>query len=400
MAITLKHISKPVNKTIQLPASKSISNRLLIIQALTEKKFHIKNLSQADDTRHLLGALKHPKDVIDCGDGGTTFRFLLAYYASKKGEQRISGSSHLMRRPVQPLVDALKKLGAKISVQKNIITIRGRQLSGGNLNIDASVSSQFISGLLLIAPTMKNNLELTLEGKIVSDSYIDLTIALMQQFGIQVSRMGKIISVAAGKYSGNEIEVESDWSAATYFYELAALNQGCKIIFKGLRKNSLQGDSVVAEMYEALGVKTTFKDEGVLIENKKSGFSKSAALTFNLKDYPDLFPALVITCAAKKIKCRFKNVAHLQHKESARASVFKALIEKMGGKVRQTKNVFEIESYSSNSSRSIEWFHTYNDHRVAMALAPLAAVYDQVKIHEPQVVKKSFPDFWKEFPRK
>ncbi|MEI7801327.1 MAG: 3-phosphoshikimate 1-carboxyvinyltransferase, partial [Bacteroidota bacterium] len=218
MSITIRHIAKPVRKEINLPASKSISNRVLIIQALCEKKFRIKNLSEADDTQYLLKALQSKNKTIDAGEGGTTFRFLMAYLATQEGEWKLIGSKRLMQRPVTPLIDALKKIGASIEKKSTHYFIKGKQLPGGKLSIDAGISSQFISALLLIAPTMKNELQITLNGKIVSSSYIDMTVELMREFGIGVSVTDKMLTVTPGKYQPKDFTVEADWSAASYFY--------------------------------------------------------------------------------------------------------------------------------------------------------------------------------------
>ncbi len=403
MAIIIKHIDKPVRKEINLPASKSISNRVLIIKALCEKKFAIKNLSKADDTECLWYALQSKSKTIDAGEGGTTFRFLLAYLANKEGDWKLSGSKRLMERPVTPLLEALKKLGASIEKKSNHYLIKGKQLSGGKLSIDAGISSQFISAMLLFAPSMKKGLQLKLKGKIVSSSYIDMTVELMREFGIAVTMKGKTISVTPGKYQPKNFEVEADWSAASYFYELAALKPKSKILLKGLKEDSIQGDRIVAELFEVFGVKSEFSLKGVLISsgNNLNHDNKSKTkLIFDLKDNPDLFPALAVTVAAKEFNTVFKNISHLNLKESERANVFEKTLNQLGFQVKQTKNTFSIiENVFQPETRNPK-LKTYNDHRVAMSLAPLATVFNSVTLEDKKVVDKSFPGFWKEFGKK
>lgn len=404
MSFTLKHIEGPISKEINLPSSKSISNRVLIIQALCDKKFKIENLSEADDTKILTQALQLKNKNINAGEGGTTLRFLLAFLTTKEGECKLSGSKRLMQRPNEPLIDALKKLGGDIERKKNLWLINGRNLAGGMLNISASISSQFISALLLAAPTFKNGLQLSLKGKVVSSPYIDMTIELMREFGIEVTENEKTISVSPGKYQSKNFSVEPDWSAASYFYELAALNPGSKILLKGLKDDSLQGDRVVAELFEVFGVKSTFNEKGVLIENiltaKSQRHKEYKKLIFDVKDCPDLFPALVVTCAAKKINATFKNTSHLNSKESERANVFAQLLKQLNCSVKQTKNSFSIDAKNFELKNLNLKLPTQNDHRIAMSFAPLASLVSSISFDNEKVVNKSFPDFWKEFKKK
>ncbi len=399
MPFILKHIASPVVKEINLPASKSISNRLLIVHALCERKFKIENLSKANDTKILKQALQLKNKVIDAGEGGTTLRFLLAFLSCKDGEWKLSGSRRLMERPIKPLVDALTKLGGEIKWKKTHWLIKGKSLAGGKLTINSSVSSQFISALLLVAPTFKTGLQLTLKGKVVSSSYIDMTINLMRECGINVSVKEKTISVSPGKYHSKNFSVEADWSAASYFYELAALNSGSKIFLKGLTDDSLQGDRVVAEMFEVFGVKSSFNNNGVLIssEGLAATTQKRSAhkLIFDIKDCPDLFPALVVTCAAEKINATFKNTSHLNSKESERANVFAILLQSLNCKVKQTKNTFSITSIGFKSETQNLKLNTYKDHRIALSFAPLASLFSSITFDNEKVVNKSFPDFWK-----
>lgn len=413
MAITIKHIEEPVRKEINLPASKSISNRVLIIQALCEKKFSIKNLSDADDTQFLLKALQSKSKTIDAGEGGTTFRFLMAYLASQEGEWKLTGSKRLLARPVTPLIDSLKKLGASIEKKSTHYLIRGKQLSGGKLSVSAKISSQFISALLLIAPTMKYGLMLSLKGKTVSSSYIDMTFELMREFGIEVKVKDKRITVTPGKYQPKDFSVEADWSAASYFYELVALKSGSKILLKGVKDDSLQGDRVVSELFEVFGVQSSFSAKGVLISSQgfnADGTSRSnrregekrrdCNLILDIKDCPDLFPALAVTVATKRMNAVFKNTSSLNSKESERANVLQKILMQFGCKVILTKNSFSVTSKNFELKTLNFELSTHKDHRIAMCLAPLAVVFNSVTLDDETVVNKSFPGFWKEFKKK
>ncbi len=421
MSFTLKHIEGPISKEINLPASKSISNRLLIIHALCKKRFTIENLSAANDTKILKKALRLKNKIIDAGEGGTTLRFLFAFLSGKDGVWKLSGSKRLMQRPIEPLIDALKKLGGDIEWRKNHWLIKGKSMTGGKLRINSGSSSQFISALLLVAPTFKNGLQLLLKGKVVSSSYIDMTIELMRDYGIGVTVNKKTISVAHGKYQSKNSSVEADWSAASCFYELAALNPGSKILLKRLKDDSLQGDRVVAELFEVFGVKSSFFENGVLIVSEEfatktlkhkenelknlvpsrfSGIKISGTLIFDIKDCPDLFPALVVTCAAKKINATFKNTSHLNSKESERANVFAQLLQQLGCKVKQTKNTFSIEAKNFQLPTSSFQLFSHNDHRIAMCFAPLASLFSSITFDDEKVVRKSFPDFWMELKKK
>ncbi len=404
MFFTLKHIEGPIIKEINLPSSKSISNRILIIQSFCEKQFKIENLSKSDDTKNLKQALLLKNNIIDAGEGGTTLRFLLTFLACKEGEWKLSGSKRLMHRPIEQLIDAIKKLGGDIEWKKTHWLIKGKTMAGGKLNINASVSSQFVSSLLLVAPTFKKGFQLSLKGKVVSSSYIDMTIELMREFGIEVCVNEKTISVPPGKYQSKNFSVETDWSAASYFYELAALNPGSKIFLKSLKDDSLQGDRVVAELFAVFGVNSFFNDKGVLIENiitaKTQSHKECNNLIFDIKDCPDLFPPLAVTCAVKKMNATFKNTSHLNSKESERANVFAHLLQQLNCKVKQTKNTFSIDTKNFQLPSSNFQLKTHNDHRIAMSFAPLASLFSSITFDSEKVVNKSFPGFWKEFKKK
>ena len=411
MSFILKHIEAPIRKKINLPSSKSISNRALIIQSLCEKKFKIENLSEADDTKILKKALQLKNKIIDAGEGGTTLRFLLAYLACKEGEWKLTGSKRLMQRPIEPLIDAIKKLGGDIERKKNHWLIYGRCLAGGKLTINANISSQFISALLLVAPTFKKGLQLALKGKVVSCPYIDMTVELMREYGIEVVMNEKTITVTPRNYQPNIISVEADWSAASYFYELAAINPGSNILLKGLKDDSLQGDRVVAEMFEVFGVKSSFIKQGVLISSERVTAETPRLhrgklrrrvynLIFDIKDCPDLFPALVVTCAAKKMNATFKNTSHLNSKESERANVFAQKLQQLNCKVKLTKNTFSIIAKNYKLPAINYHLLAHNDHRIAMSFAPLACIFSSITFDNKKVVNKSFPDFWKELKKK
>ncbi len=404
MPFTQKHLEGPFKNEINLPASKSISNRLLLIKAISNKKFKIENLSDADDTRILKKALQLTDKIIYSGEGGTTFRFLLALLASKEGTWKLSGSKRLMLRPIEPLIDSLRKIGGDIKREKTHLLIKGKKLEGGKISVNAGVSSQFISALLLVAPTFKNELQISLTGKSVSRPYIDMTIEVMREYGIDVFVNGKNITVCPGKYQSRNSFIESDWSAASYFYELAAFNPGSKILLKGLKKDSLQGDRVIVELFEAFGIKSIFNKKGVsivseLITMKGDTRKVYNQFIFDVNDCPDLFPALVVTCAAKRISATFKNTSHLNYKESKRANVFAKLLRQLNCKVKQTKNTFSIDAKNFELKTLNYKLSTHNDHRIAMSFAPLASLFSSITFDDKSVVNKSFPDFWLELKK-
>lgn len=403
--ITLAVNNDEVRGVLALPASKSIANRLLMMNALAANVITINNLSQANDTRLLQGILGElsfntaSAVEIDCHDAGTVMRFLTAFFAITEGKWLLKGTERMHQRPIGILVEKLKELGADIEYLHNEgyppLQINGTQLKGGEIRIDAGISSQYISALMMIAPYIKNGLTLKLEGKITSKPYIFLTAGLMQQCGVRAVFMGNVVTIPEGKYTPNKITVESDWSAASYWYAVAAVASRAEIQLNGLLPDSLQGDSVVARLMEEFGVTTTFTNNGVLIKN---GGTVTNHFEHDFTDCPDLGPTFIALCGAMGIPARFYGLESLAIKESDRTAALATELKKVGVVFEQNGEYWQLipNNESLNSSKTIE-FDTYNDHRLAMALSVFSIVLSEIKINNPQVIIKSYPTFWDDF---
>ena len=397
--ITVFKKNSSLNAKIKLPASKSISNRLLIIQYLAKHKFEIQNLSVANDTVFLTDAIQqiNKTNLINCGEGGTSYRFLTALLAITEGNFELFGHQHLMQRPIALLVDALNTLGAAITYKNNTgngpLLITGKKIEGGHLAIDGNVSSQFISALLLVAPYFEKGIILKLNTEPVSKDYIIMTIKLMQNFGAQVEWEGSTIEVKAGNYHTNESEftVESDWSAASYWYSMAAMANDVDVTLYGLNETSLQGDSIIAAMMHLYGVKTIFTSAGVqLVRNKNRGVITG----FDFADCPDLVQTFAFLNAALRAPLQVNNAANLRLKETDRINALSTELQKLGVQVQieNDNSVFFSFPYEYNQALYVD---TYNDHRMAMSPLPLAFCVDTLVIENEKAVSKSYPDFWK-----
>ncbi len=370
--------------SVSLPGSKSESNRALMIAAYGGFPLDVDGLSDAHDTvllktlleqSSLRGASATKQSIIDCEDAGTVARFLLTYLANKTGIWQLTGTERLCQRPMAPLIDALRHLGADIVGDTLPLRITGKPIKGGSVTLDASQSSQFASSLLLAAPTWEQGLQLTLKGNPVSMPYLEMTIKMMEYYGIQVIREDNTITVPHQSYQPRPFVVSPDWSAASYWYEMMALSDGGEVLLKGLRPDSLQGDAVVAEWFNTLGVLTTFEPEGARLTKT---MTKPQDLVFDFTDTPDLFPAVCATCAALGVDAVFKGTATLSAKESDRLNALKAELSHLGEN---------------------RVFRTYGDHRIAMALASLWPKYGPIEVDDLSVVNKSYPSFWKEMKR-
>jgi 3-phosphoshikimate 1-carboxyvinyltransferase len=402
---------KPIKTSISLPASKSISNRLLIIKELSGKDLNILNISKSDDTTLLNDLLLKIKETtvsessdntveLDTKNVGTIMRFLTSFLAIRPGNWMLTGNERMKSRPIGELVDSLRSIGADISYLENIgfppLLIKGKNLQGGVIEINAELSSQFISSLLLIAPKLKNGLIIKVNGKISSAPYIEMTIKILGNFGINISRFENKIEIRNQNYFPQNYEVEADWSAASYWYEIVALSNKAEIFLTGLKKNSLQGDSRLAEIFKYLGVETKYLEKGILLK-KKNKFFKNIKIDFN--DIPDLAPAIIVSCAGLGIKGKFAGMKNLKIKESDRIFAIKTELKKIGFDLNETiKNKEWVLKLSSdndviNQVNNIV-FETYDDHRIAMAYAPLSILYNSVTIINPNVVEKSYPNFW------
>lgn len=396
---------KPIKATIKLPFSKSESNRALMIKALSDQKTILHNLSDAADTLLLNKCIRMINTcsvsrlpmVVDAKDAGTVFRFLTAYLSILKGKWLLIGCERMKNRPIKILVEALRNLGAEISYKGEEgyppILIEGKQLDGGRINVSANVSSQYITGLLLIAPYLKNGLKIKLVGETFSKPYIDLTIGVMKQFGIVVERDKNILSVKPQNYTVGSFDMQRDWSAAAFWYEIVAISEDSEIFLEGLTLNTLQGDSVLPEIYTNLGVETTVTDDGIHI--KKSGDVVSK-FSYSFKDCPDLAQAVISTCAALKVSGEFVGLQSLKIKEIDRIQGLNNSIATFGFHLLEEDSKWILEPVGQMKKLQSLNLSSFGDHRMAMSIAPFALVCDQVCLMESESVTKSYPHFWKD----
>ena len=399
MSNKLKYKAIATVPKIDLPSSKSISNRLLITQALSGNTIVLENLSEAEDTVLLQKALASNEETVNVGMAGTAFRFLTAYYSISNGTKILTGSERMLQRPIGVLVEKLKELGADITYLENDgfppLKIVGKRLNGGPLSIDASVSSQYISALLLIAPHLENGLQLSLKGEVVSFPYIDLTIDLQQQIGIDIKREGSLISVQNGAYTSNlQMVVEADWSSAAFFYQIVALS-GKSLFINNLSQTSRQGDVNCFKIFDELGVKTEFLKEGALLTQHTSQFQ--SILKLDMIETPDLIPPVVVVASQLYSKIAITGTKTLYIKECNRVAALKIELAKLGAELNEVDgNCFEIQrSDKTVEEDKVISFLSYDDHRMAMSLAPLALKY-KIEIDSLDVVAKSFPMYWVE----
>ncbi|WP_231512787.1 3-phosphoshikimate 1-carboxyvinyltransferase [Aureispira sp. CCB-QB1] len=395
-------VSKKTNikGEITLNGSKSISNRILMIQAISGEEFSISGLSNAKDTttlKSLLEKLNEP--ILDAGEAGTAYRFMTAYLAWKGNNQVLMGTKRMCERPIGVLADALNELGAKICyVGKQgypPLHMKEHKIDqwGQRITIGAHVSSQFISALLLIAPVLPNGMELILEGKIISRPYIQMTLNLMEEFGILALWHNDMIKVPNQEYVPKPFVVEADWSAASYYYSLVAIADEATIQLNGLQQNSVQGDAVLVDIMESFGVKTTFNERGILLEKIPCSITE---FKYDCSDCPDLAQTLAVVCAALKVEAELTGLETLTIKETDRINAVKVELEKLGCLVDATENSLSIRKGITNQQQSIK-VNTYDDHRMAMAFAPLALILDKVSMEDKKVVCKSYPKFWDDF---
>ncbi len=387
--------TQEIKAKISLTTSKSVCNRALIIAALCKGGVEIANISDSDDTRLLNGALSSSENNFDIGAAGTAMRFLTAYKAQDEGEWTITGSERMKQRPIGVLVDALRHLGADISYIENDgfppLKITGKPLIGGQLTLKSNISSQFISAILMIAPTLKGGLTLTLDGDIISRPYIQMTLDLMAYFGVESEWNGHVISIPEKAYTAKPFDVEIDWSGASYWYEMVAFDAQAKITLVGAKAISYQGDAAIKDIFEALGVKTTFTEEGAVLQNTSS---TTAYFEWDLINQPDLAQTVVTTCALMNIPFKISGLQTLRIKETDRIAALINELAKFGIAIYEsTSGTLEWQGECCNKSENIS-IATYDDHRMALAFAPAAILYPGISIEEPEVVSKSYPGFW------
>lgn len=397
--------NKLLKKRIIISGSKSESNRLLILQQLFPEMV-IDNLSDSDDTHHLQHALTTSDSEINIGHAGTAMRFLTAFFASQKDKTVVLSGSHRMHnRPIEILVGALTDLGADISYLEKEgyppLKIEGKELTKDTVSIYGNVSSQYISALLLIAPSLPNGLKLELLGEITSVPYINMTLSLLNQLGIDTQfNNQQIIVKAVQKIPTKRIVVESDWSSASYFYSIVALSDvGSEIRLSAYKENSLQGDAVLSDIYQHFGVETSFEGHSIIlkkVEDVIQSNPEDERLNLDLKNAPDIAQTIAVTCFALGIPCHLTGLHTLKIKETDRLEALKAELTKLGATISVTDHSLHLESsYEMEKNVSIE---TYNDHRMAMAFAPLA-MRVPIQIKDANVVTKSYRDFWSDLSK-
>ncbi|NOR28578.1 MAG: 3-phosphoshikimate 1-carboxyvinyltransferase [Lutibacter sp.] len=397
--LKIDKITKAVTGNIQITGSKSETNRLLVLQQFYPN-LKIENVSNSDDSKLMQKALVSTSNEINIGHAGTAMRFLTAYFSVKENSEIVLTGSHRMKnRPIKILVDALKSLGATIEYLEKEgfppIKISGKKLVKDVVEIDGNVSSQYISALLLIAPTLKNGLQLKFKGEVTSVPYIKMTLKLLDSVGITHRWVGKTITVSPKRKISNKIiEVESDWSSASYYYSLCALSPNSEIALSNYRENSLQGDSILVTLYNRLGVETIFEGNKLLLKNKNTLINRG--LNLNLKSAPDIAQTIAVTCFGLGVECNIKGLHTLKIKETDRLVALKNELEKLGGEVEITNESLHLKrSGIINENISVS---TYDDHRMAMAFAPLAVIVP-IKIEDATVVSKSYPTFWGDFEK-
>jgi len=398
--LKIDRINNTLKGSIQITGSKSETNRLLVLQQFYPN-LKIDNISNSDDSKLMQKALGSTSNEINIGHAGTAMRFLTSYFSVKENSEIVLTGSHRMKnRPIKILVDALRDLGADIKyIEKEgfpPLKILGKKLIKDSVEIEGNVSSQYISSLLLIAPTLKNGLQLKFKGEVTSVPYIKMTLQLLGELGIDYSWEKNIISIhPKPTIEEKTITVESDWSSASYYYSLCALSPNSEITLSSYNENSLQGDSVLSDIYKNLGVETIYKKNTVTLKNTGK-LNPSELLDLNLIGAPDIAQTIVVTCFGLGLECYLIGLHTLKIKETDRLVALKTEIEKFGGEVEITNKTLYLKP--STKIKDNITVATYDDHRMAMAFAPLALKVS-LQIEDPNVVSKSYPTFWEDFKK-
>ncbi|MFD2864196.1 3-phosphoshikimate 1-carboxyvinyltransferase [Mucilaginibacter antarcticus] len=409
--ILLSKKSKTVNGEVHLTGSKSECNRALVIEALSGDKVRVENISDAADavtlskvlglTLQTVGYESSPitpeldHKIVNIGPAGTAMRFLTAYYTLQDDEVVLTGSERMKQRPIGILVDALRKLGAEISYEENEgyppIRIKGNiQQATNSISIKGNISSQYITALLLIAPKLEQGLELHIEGDLTSRPYVEMTLAMLKQAGIEHVWNDNVISIAHQEFKETVLPVEPDWSAASYWYAIAALAEDADLFLHGLTAYSLQGDSVIAEIMANFGITSQFRDGGVHLKKEAKTITRK---NFDLKKCPDLAQTVVVVCAALGHEATFTGLETLKIKETDRVKALQNELAKIGVKLIEDNETYTLDCSGKFIPDRI-FINTYDDHRMAMAFAPLALVVPEIEFEDAPVVEKSYPAFW------
>jgi len=394
--LTLRHQSGNLQGKIQITGSKSESNRMLLLQALFPQ-IALDNLSNSDDTVAMKSGLESDNDLVDIGHAGTSMRFLTAYYSTLKNQEKtLTGSPRMQERPIGILVDALRQLGAEISYLKNEgyppLLIKGKRLTASEVRLSANISSQYITALMLIAPSLPDGLCLHLEGKITSVPYIEMTLSLLHQIGVKATFSGQRVQV----FPKNDIaqtthDVESDWSSASYYFSMVALAKDADITLSTYKENSLQGDKVLMDIYEPLGVKSMIKNNTLYLQKQALGFNP---IQLDLSDAPDIAQTIAVTCYGLGVACDLTGLHTLKIKETDRLVALQNELTKLGATIEITDKSLHLQKRTNPIHPNV-LIETYHDHRMAMAFAPLALLVP-IRIQDADVVTKSYPGFWED----
>ena len=396
MHLNLSHDTLICNGKIKITGSKSETNRLLFLQSLFPN-FKIQNKSNSEDSSVMQAALKSTSDSIDINHAGTAMRFLTSYFSQLEGREVIlTGSKRMQQRPIKILVDALKSLGASIEYEKKQgyppLKIKGKKLDGGTISLPADISSQYISSLIMLGPILKAGIELNLEGTITSMPYINMTLDLLKRLGIKTEFKGHRIVVKNTSKSKNTIQVvESDWSSASYFFSIAALSDKAKIYLSNFKSNSLQGDSILRIIYKQLGVNSYFEGNNLILE--KENISSPKIIKWDLSNAPDIAQTIAVSCYGLGVACDLEGLHTLKIKETDRLVALDTELSKLGAKISVTDKSLHLSS-NQDFQKGIT-ISTYNDHRMAMAFAPLALKIP-LSVKKAEVVSKSYPTFWED----
>ena len=394
--LTLRHQSGNLHGRIQITGSKSESNRMLLLQALYPK-ITLDNLSNSDDTVAMKSGLESDKNMVDIGHAGTSMRFLSAYYSTLENQEKIlTGSSRMQERPIGVLVDALRQLGADISYLKNEgyppLLIKGKQLRANAVRLSANISSQYITALMLIAPSLPDGLRLYLEGKITSIPYIEMTLSLLHKIGVDAIFSGQHIQVFPKKdITQITHAVESDWSSASYYFSMVALAKEADVSLSTYKKDSLQGDRVLMDVYQQFGVKSSIENNTLALKKQTMG---STHVQLDLSDAPDIAQTIAVTCYGLGLSCSLTGLHTLKIKETDRLVALQNELSKLGATIEITDKSLHLHK-RTNPIRSNVLIETYHDHRMAMAFAPLGLLVP-IRIQDADVVTKSYPGFWKD----
>ena len=394
--LRLRHQSGNLDGKIQITGSKSESNRMLFLQALFPQ-ISLANVSNSDDTVAMKSGLESDNDLVDIGHAGTSMRFLTAYYSSLENQEKtLTGSSRMQERPIGILVDALRQLGAEISYLNNEgyppLLIKGKRLTASEVRLSANISSQYITALMLIAPSLPRGLCLHLEGKITSVPYIEMTLSLLRQIGVEATFSGQRVQV----FPKNDIAqtthaVESDWSSASYYFSMVALAKGADIALSTYKQNSFQGDKVLMGIYEQLGVKSMIKNNTLYLQKQALG---SKPIQLDLSDAPDIAQTIAVACYGLGVACDLSGLHTLKIKETDRLVALQNELTKLGATIEITDKSLHLQKRTKPIHPNI-LIETYHDHRMAMAFAPLALLVP-IRIQDADVVTKSYPGFWED----